>query len=548
MTALLNLLAAVALLVWGTHIVRSGIVRVFGADLRRVLADSVSNRFKAFIAGLGVTALLQSSTATALIATSFVGSGLISTAPALAIMLGADVSTSLLAVVLSFDLSWMSPLLIITGVVLFLSYRGRRAGRIGRILIGLGVIILALRLIVEATQPMRNAESVKVLFATLTGDVYLDLLLAALVTLLCHSSLAVVLLIAALTTALVIPVEVSLALVLGANLGSGLLAMLVTAGTTPEARRVALGNLVFKVAGCVIMLPLLGFVHGLLTESVSAPGPQVLYFHVLFNLMIALLFIGLTDAIGSLVERLLPAAVSQGADESQPRYLDPVALDSPTLAISCAAREVLRLGDLVERMLRGVIEVMRSNDTTRVSLIRKMDDDVDRLYAAIKTYLTQISRESLDEREGRRWTEIISLTINLEHVGDIIDKNLMELAEKKARKQWSFSEAGMAEIEHLHGRVVANLQLGLNIFVNPDARTAERLIAEKEQFRDLERAYAESHLRRLQEQTLQSIETSALHLDVIRDLKRINSHICAVAYPTLEQAGVLRPSRLRTAE
>jgi phosphate:Na+ symporter len=548
MTALLNLLAAVALLVWGTHIVRSGIVRVFGADLRRVLADSVSNRFKAFAAGLGVTALLQSSTATALIATSFVGSGLIATAPALAIMLGADVSTSLLAVVLSFDLSWLSPLLIITGVVLFLSYHGRRAGRIGRILIGLGVIILALRLIVEATQPMRTAESVKVLFATLTGDMFLDLLLAALVTLLCHSSLAVVLLIAALTTALVIPADVALALVVGANLGSGLLAALVTARTTPEARRVALGNLVFKIAGCVIMLPLLDFAQDQLAAWVEAPGAQVLYFHVLFNVVIAVLFIGLTEVVGSVVERLLPAAPPQGSDESLPRYLDPVALDSPTLAISCAAREVLRLGDMVERMLQGVIEVLRSNDTAKAALIRKMDNDVDRLYAAIKTYLTQISREALDEREGRRWAEIISLTINLEHVGDIVDKNLMELAEKKARKQWSFSEAGMAEIEHLHGRVVANLQLGLNIFVNPDLRTAQRLIAEKEQFRNLERAYSESHLRRLQEQTPQSIETSALHLDIIRDLKRINSHICAIAYPTLEQAGVLRPSRLRTAE
>ncbi|MCE2999328.1 MAG: Na/Pi cotransporter family protein, partial [Betaproteobacteria bacterium] len=398
MTALLNLLAAVALLVWGTHIVRSGIVRVFGADLRRVLADSVSNRFKAFAAGLGVTALLQSSTATALIATSFVGSGLIATAPALAIMLGADVSTSLLAVVLSFDLSWLSPLLIITGVVLFLSYHGRRAGRIGRILIGLGVIILALRLIVESTQPMRTAESVKVLFATLTGDMFLDLLLAALVTLLCHSSLAVVLLIAALTTALVIPADVALALVVGANLGSGLLAALVTARTTPEARRVALGNLVFKIAGCVIMLPLLDFAQDQLAAWVEAPGAQVLYFHVLFNVVIAVLFIGLTEVVGSVVERLLPAAPPQGSDESLPRYLDPVALDSPTLAISCAAREVLRLGDMVERMLQGVIEVLRSNDTSKAALIRKMDDDVDRLYAAIKTYLTQISREALDER------------------------------------------------------------------------------------------------------------------------------------------------------
>ena len=544
MTTLLNLLAAVALLVWGTHIVRSGILRVLGADLRRVLGASVSNRFRAFVAGLGVTALLQSSTATALIATSFVGSGLIATAPALAIMLGADVSTSLLAVVFSYDLSWLSPLLIFSGVILFLSQRGQHAGRVGRIMIGLGVIILALRLIVEATQPMRHAESMKVLFASVTGDLFLDILVAALLTLVCHSSLAVVLLVAALTTALMIAPDVALALVVGANVGGGALAVIVTLGSTPAARRVAMGNMMFKLAGCVMMLPLLSYISEFLARLVVAPGAQVVYFHVMFNASIAVVFIGLTESIAAVAERLLPAQPVQG-NGAVPRYLDPVALDSPTLAISCAAREVLRLGDLVEGMLKGAIEVLRTNDLIRVAAIRKMDDDIDTLYAAIKLYLTQISREALDEREGRRWTEIISLTINLEHVGDIIDKNLMESAEKKAHNQWSFSEAGMVEIAHLHERVLANLQLGLNIFVNPDVRSAQRLLAEKEQFRDLERTYADNHLRRLQDQTLQSVETSALHLDIIRDLKRINSHICAVAYPTLEQAGVLRPSRLR---
>ena len=547
MTALLNLLAAVALLVWGTHIVRSDVLRLMGADLRRLLGESVSNRFKAFGAGLGVTGLLQSSTATALIATSFVGSGLIATAPALAIMLGADVGTSLLAVLFSFDLSWLSPLLIVTGVTLFLSRQGRRAGHVGHILSGLGVIILALRLIVEATQPMRHAESVKVLFASVTGDIFLDLLLAALLTILCYSSLAVVLLVAALTTSLMIATDVALSFVLGANIGGGVLAVIATLGSTPEARRVAMGNLLFKLAGCALMLPLLSPIGAFLANFDAAPARQVIYFHVLFNLVIAVVFICFTESIARVAERVLPSRAQQ-ANGGTPRYLDPVALDSPTLAISCAAREVLRLGDLVENMLTGVLEVLRSNDLVRATAIRKMDDDIDSLYTAIKLYLTHISREALDEREGRRWTEIISLTINLEHVGDIIDKNLMELAEKKARHNWSFSQAGMVEIADLHGRVVANLQLGLNIFVNPDVKSAQKLLSEKDQFRDLERAYADNHLRRLQEQTLQSVETSALHLDIIRDMKRVNSHICAVAYPILEQAGILHSSRLRIAE
>lgn len=544
MTALLNLLAGVALLVWGTHIVRTGFLRLCGADLRRILGVSVSNRIKAFLAGIGVTGLLQSSTATALIATSFVGSGLIATAPALAIILGADVGTSLLAVLFSFDLSWLSPLLIILGVILFLTGQGTARKRVGRILIGLGVIILALKLVIDATLPLRNAENVKVLFASITGDIFLDLLIAAAVTVLCYSSLAVVLLVASLTAALVIMPSTALALVVGANIGGGILAVLATLGSTPEARRVAMGNLLFKGAGCVILLPLLGHAGEFLASLDPAPARQVVYFHLLFNLTIAAVFIGFTETIAGLAERILPSR-ADAANPSTPRYLDPAALESPSLAISCAAREALRLGDLVEQMLRGVLEVLRTNDLSRIADIRRMDDEVDRLYTAIKLYLTQISREDLDEREGRRWTEIISLTINLEHVGDIVDKSLMELAEKKGRNNWSFSEAGMAEISDLHTRVVSNLQLGLNIFINPDVKNAQKLLSEKEQLRDLERTYADNHLRRLSDNTLQSVETSALHLDIIRDLKRINSHLCAIAYPILEQAGVLRSSRLR---
>src|SRR6476469_6231229 len=151
MKHLLNLLAAIALLVWGTHLVRAGILRVFGANLRNVLAHSVANRWTAAISGLGVTSLVQSSTATALIISSFVGQGLVSLPLALAVMLGADVGSSLMTVVFSFDLSWLSPLFILVGVVLFITRQSTPLGRFGRVLIGIGLMLLALRLVAEST-------------------------------------------------------------------------------------------------------------------------------------------------------------------------------------------------------------------------------------------------------------------------------------------------------------------------------------------------------------------------------------------------------------
>jgi phosphate:Na+ symporter len=383
-----------------------------------------------------------------------------------------------------------------------------------------------------------------VLFASLTGDVLLDMLVAAGFSVLCYSSLAVVLLIAALASVVMISADVGLGLVLGANLGSGVLAILATLHSTPEARRVALGNFFFKVTGCLLTLPLMHWIGDWLAAIDPNPQRQVVNFHLAFNVMIALTFIWFTESFARLAERMLPSNPEQDSP-AKPRYLDPVALETPALAMSCAAREALRLGDMIEAMLRGTLTVLRDNDQKLAGEIHRMDDDVDDLYTAIKLYLTQMSRDALEESESKRWADIISFTINLEHVGDIIDKNLVEIAEKKIRKNLSFSEAGMQEIYDLHARVLANLQLGLNVFINSDLKSAQRLISEKEQFRNLERAYADSHLQRLVDNTLQSIETSALHLDIIRDLKRVNSHICSIAYPILETAGVLAPTRLR---
>ena len=547
MLHLLNLLAAIALLVWGTHIVRTGVLRVFGESLRGVLAKSFSNRATAMLAGLGVTTIVQSSTATCLIVASFVGKGLVTTAAALAVILGADVGTALMAVVFSFDLSWLSPLLIFVGVLLFISRQDTLAGRIGRVLIGLGLITLALQLIVGATKPLTESPAVRALLVALPNDVLLDIIVGAVLTVLSYSSLAIVLLTATLASSGLLPVPVALGLVLGANLGSGILAMLATSGSTPQVRRLPLGNLIFKSLGAAGAIALLPQAHVMLQQLVPDIHQQVVLFHLCFNLVLAGLFISFTGLVGRTVERFLKEP-SLAANTARPRHLDPLALATPSLAISCAAREALHQADVVETMLRGILPVLRHNDLALADQLRKMDDTVDELYSAIKFYLTQISRESLNEREGRRWTDIVSFTINMEQIGDIIERVLQDIEDKKIRKNRTLSDAGMAEICHLHERLTSNLRLGMSVFLDGHVRDAKKLLEEKARFCDLEHEYAASHITRLQDNTAQSIETSALHLDLISDLKRINSHICSIAYPILESAGALRKTRIRNSQ
>ncbi len=545
MTHLLNLLAAIALLVWGTHLVRTGILRVFGANLRNILAKSVTNRLTAAMSGIGVTALVQSSTATALIVASFVGQGLMTLTSALAVMLGADIGTSLMAVVFSRDLSWLSPLFIFIGVVLFIARQSTTLGRIGRILIGLGLMLLALRLVTQSASVLTQAAAVKALLSSLSSDLLLEITVGAMLAVLSYSSLAIVLLTATLASTNVIPIDVAIGLVLGANLGSGLLAVLTTLNANIETRQVPMGNLVFKIIGIAVAAPFVGlWLKTMGPLLMGDPATLVVVYHLTFNVAVGIIFIGLTQVVARWVEKWLPKS-EKNTMAGRQRHLDPSALATPSLAISCAVRESMHQADVVETMLTGMLGVIKNNDRKLSEDLRRMDDTVDELYSDIKYYLTKISREALSDNEGRRWTDIISFTINMEQIGDIVERVLIDIEDKKINLGREFSEAGMAEICDLHNRLVDNLRLGMSVFLHGNVRDAQKLLEEKTRFRDLEREYAGTHLSRLSDKTLQSIETSSLHLDLISDLKRINSHICSIAYPILDSAGALAPNRLR---
>jgi phosphate:Na+ symporter len=546
LTHLLNLLAAIALLVWGTHLVRKDTLRVLGANLRKVLAQSVNNRFKAVLSGIGVTALLQSSTATALIISAFVGQGLVALPAALAVMLGADVGTSLMALVFSRDLSWLSPLCIFFGVVLFIARQSTNAGYVGRIFIGLGLMLLALSLVRVSANELTQAEAVRLMLASLGSDRLLEITLGAVLSVLSYSSLAIVLLTATLANSQVVPLDTALGLVLGANLGSGLLAVLTTLRQPVEARQVPLGNLTFKVLGVALMAPFASLWLHHVPPALNDAATVVVLYHLLFNIAVAVIFIGLTSVVARWVSYWLPKPTKSNLNGRQ-RHLDPSALATPSVALSCAVREAMHQSDVVETMLRGVMDVIRNNDMAMAQSLQKLDDTVDELYSDIKYYLTKISRESLSEKEGHRWAEIISFTINMEQIGDIIERVLGDIEKKKIKAGRNFSDAGMLEIAQLHGHLVDNLRLGMSVFLNSNLQDAKTLLEEKTRFRDMELAYAANHLNRLSDNTLQSIETSSLHLDLISDLKRINSHISSIAYPILDSAGALEPSRLRHA-
>jgi len=540
---LLDLMGGVALLLWGLHMVHSGILRAFGPDLRLLLAKGLNNRLTAFAAGLGLTALLQSSTATALITSSFAAEGLVGLVPALAIMLGANVGTTLIVQLLSFNIVAIAPVLFVLGLVAFRGGARSRIKDLGRVSIGLGLMLLSLHILLDTLAPAENAPGVRVFINAITGDPVLCILIGAAVTWMVHSSVASVLLIMSLAYAHFISPSAALALVLGANLGSAINPALEGARRdNPASYRLPLGNLVNRLAGVLLVTPFLRPIAEQLQIWQPDLAKLTAEFHIAFNVATAIIFIGLLDGMARLLKRMLPDRV-QETDPSRPRYLDESALETPSLALTDAARETLRIGDAVETMLRKVMTAMMTGDRALVDQVSRMDNGVDGLYEAIKLYITKLTRGSLDEREGKRAMEIISFAINLEHIGDIIDKNLSELATKKIKRRFQFSPEGADELSAFHKRIMESLRIAFGVFMSGDVNEARKLLAEKAVLRNTELAATERHLDRLREGRPETLETTSLHLDVLRDLRRIHSHICSVAYPVLEASGELAAYR-----
>ncbi|WP_374656294.1 Na/Pi cotransporter family protein [Dongia sp.] len=544
MIFLLNLFGAAALLLWGLRMVRTGVLRAYGAQLRQNLSKATNNRFMAFLSGLVITCLLQSSSATALLSSSFASRGLVTTGGALAVMLGADLGTSLVAQAYSFKVGWISPLLIVIGWIMFNKFEDSKIRDLGRAIVGLGIALLGLHLITEAAEPVRDAPLLPQILRLMSDAPVFGVLVGAGLTVLSTSSLAVVLLIVSFMAKDLVPLDLGLALVLGANLGSAVMPILATAGEPPEARRVPVGNLIFRVIGVALVVPFLGLLLPYLATMAAGAARQALNFHVAFNLGLALVFIWLTGPIARLTARLLPDQAAND-DPGKPRYLSQGPVDQPTIALANASREALRMGDLVGQMLRQSLAAFRSDDRRLIKQVSDLDSQIDRLNEAIKLYLTGVSRELMDPADQKRVVDLITFITNLEHIGDIVDKNLMDLAAKKVKYQLKFSPEGTQELDHLHERLTHNLELAMNVFMSGDIKLARQLFEEKQKFRELEKIAAENHLSRLSSGRVESIQTSSLHLDILRDLKRINSHMAIVAQPILEAAGELSPTRLR---
>ncbi|ACM27217.1 Na/Pi cotransporter family protein [Agrobacterium sp. SHOUNA12C] len=541
---MINLFGAVALLLFGLAQVKDGVSRAFGARLRTGLASGTRGGLRSFVSGFVATVALQSSTATALMIASFVERDLVLPSMAQIVLLGANVGTAVTAWIVATGIEWLSPLIILIGIVLYRRSATTQQGA-GTALIGIGLMLLSLQLLSLATEPMRQSPALAAFIGLLDGALPVALIFSAVLAFVSSSSLAVVVLILSLASAGILSPALTVVLVLGANLGGAIPPVMATLSGPATARRVTLGNLIVRTIGCLIVLPFASYIGAWMQGLHFSPAKLPVDVHLLFNIALAICAWPFSSFLSKTMLRLVRD--DPQADDG-PKFLDHNALITPVVALASATREVLGVGDLIERMLIRTENAFNHNDLSPLKEIAVLEKRVDRIQQEVKIYLSKLGREGLDDENGRRSIVIIDYAINLEHIGDIIEKGLAEQVAKKIGKGLTFSDDGYQELHKLFGMTIDNLRIAQTIFVTRDFNLARQLMEVKVDVRRLEKQSSERHLERLRDGRVDSLQTSSLHLDMLRDLKRINAHIVSVAHPILDESGLLIESRLRNTQ
>ena len=548
---IVNLLGGVALLLWGVRMVRTGVMRAWGDRLRSFIELRLGNRVSAFVAGGVATAILGSSTAMRLILTGLAASGAIGTALGLAVLLGADIGSAVVSSVFASGSSfalWASPILLFAGYVTFNASSEFRPHNVGRILIGFGLMLLSLQLISTATAPLKDASLFHDVLTSVGNEPVLAFLLGALMAWMFHSTLAAILLVASFLSNGSLEVAGALSFILGINFGGGLPAVSSTFSLPPVARRLPLGNLLCRGFMAILALAFLPHLTPFVMKMPLPPVEMTVAFHTIFNTVTGLLFLPFTGLIERLMKRIIPDAELDADTLARPRYLDAVALGTPTVALSNAVLETVRMSEVLDRMFETALKALRTGSLETLKLLKVLDERLNAYHTAVQSYISDLAQRELSPEESRRALEITLYTSNLEHAGDVIHLNLADRIKTKAKESVTFSVEEQASLDDLCLIIHENLRIATGVLSSGDVEGAKRLIAQKDAFRALENSVLDGHFRTGGRNSGKALRRSALYVDMIRDLHRVNSHIVSAGYPIVEAAGLLRGSRLRLEE
>lgn len=520
MRTLLELIAGVALVVWGTDLIKIAAIRLLGVRLQQTLERISSYRAKSMMAGAGAAIVLQSSNAASLIFCSFLARGAISVESSLFALLGANIGTAIVARILTFDVGVLASVLVVVGVALHLKNKGFEAGHFGRILLGLGLIIIGLHSISVKAEEMFHAPAFLGLMRFLPQDLPFFALIGAVLTLLCYSSLATVVVAAELVRQGSVEPALGMAIVVGANVGTGLSAALAARAFGQRASWLSLANLGFRLLAACLALLGLDALTALLTGRLSIDASEALISgHIGFNLLVLALALPLSRPVCRYIEA---SGTARGEGDSvTSKYLSPTAV-SESQAMSDATREVLRISNRLQTMIENSQNVIRHSDRKLADETTKIDIEIDLIHTAVRRYLNRMTLDRLNPLQLTRWHRIMLSTIHLEHAGDILERNLRRLSTRIRNHGLVFSSRQVDVLVDLLDRLSVLLKLRTSSLVSFHSEVSEELSRLHAQFNSSVMNSMDEYIRSAAGAGVEPLSgADSVYFDLVSDLQHM---------------------------
>ncbi len=544
-----GLLGGLSLFLFGMDKMSDALKNVAGEKMKDILAVLSSNRIMGLITGAIVTAVIQSSSVTTVMLVGFVSAGLMSLSQTIGVILGADIGTTITAQIVAFKVTKYALLLLSIGFAMLFISKKEKIQQYGYMIMGLGMIFFGMGVMKDAMEPLRTYQPFIDLMANMSNPIF-GVLIGAVFTALVQSSSASMGVVIVLAMQGLINLEAGIALALGANIGTCVTAGLATLGKPREAVRVAMCHVLFKIVGVTIMLPFIGpFAKFIVSISPSAAESltgldaiaavlprQVANAHTIFNIGIAFVFLPFISQFARLVFWLVPDKPLPETDEIQPKYLNELLYHTPSLALDAARHEIKRMGKRVDVMNTAMMPAVMAGNKEALMAVRDMDEEVDILYKHIVNYLGQVSKLKLNDYQNQKMLKLMSTANDLEHIGDIIEVNMVNIGQERLEKGIKISQETQKVMNTLHVVVSDALKAAVRAVVEEDQGYAKRVISMKVDINQLIEQANIHQAERLVSEDSGKFEAYSLEVEIIEKLKRIYYHAKHVAKSVLEMS------------
>ncbi len=520
-----GIFGGLGLFIYGIHLMGDGLQRVAGDRFRNVLKALTSHPIKGVLVGAGITALIQSSSATTVMVVGFVNAGLMTFVQSLGVIFGANIGTTITAQIIAFKLTNYALPIIGIGMVLNIFAKKRFWKFLGLFLLGFGILFLGLNIMTSVVKPFADNPAVINAFVSINNRVLYGVLIGAAITALIQSSSVTVGIILSLVSIGLIDIDGAIPIILGANIGTCITVMLASIGTSISARRAAIAHLLYNVIGAILFLIVLKPFTALITHTSSSIIRQCANAHTIMKIIEACVFLPFIGLFARLIEKIVPGKAIM--IETGPKYLEKHLINTPVFALDAATKEIVVMADHAKEMVIEAADGFINLDEKALKDLPKREEALDSLQEAITDYLMSLTQRDLSEEESRRIPALLHSVNDIERIGDH-SENLMELAIRRIEGNLPFSKEAIDEIKLMLGKIDGMLDGAIKALTTNSVEDAKKVLLIEDEVDDLTERLRQNHIDRLGKRVC-NVRSGIVFLDIISNLEKIGDHITNVA-------------------